>query len=68
MKVHYLLCLRQLLDSAIHTLLKDHDFLVLLFAQTFPVAGRVVEFDQQIINLKLLSLSSHQRCLASKEE
>ena len=59
-KMYYLLCIRQLLDRAVHTLLKNHDFLILLFAQAFQIAAGIIKFDQQVIDLKLLRLPTHQ--------
>lgn len=39
----YLLCVMELLDGSIHTLLEDSNLLVLLVTQTLKIAARVVE-------------------------
>lgn len=51
-----LLGLVKLLNSTVHALLKNGDFLILLLSQAIHVGGSVVQLDQEVVDLELLSL------------
>ena len=57
----YLLRLLQLLNSAIHALLKNSNFLVLLLAYALEFTSRFIEFTQEVVDLNLLGLVAQLR-------
>lgn len=52
----HLLRIRQFLNRAVHAFLQDCNLFIFLIAKAVHVSAGIIQFDQEIVNLKLLSL------------
>ena len=52
----YLLRIRQLLESLVHTLLQNGNLCILLLAHSVDLCLRVIELGEQVVDLQLLGL------------